>query len=99
MNLKGNQKAILKALGQKFEVIVRVGDKGVTPAVIASLNEALEARELVKISIQNPDRNYRKECVAQLAAETDSTVVNIIGKTALLFRINSDNPTISKKLK
>jgi RNA-binding protein len=98
MDLKGKQKAVLKSLGQKLEVIVRVGDKGVTPTVIASLNEALEARELVKISIQNPDRNYRKECIAQLAAETGSTVVNIIGKTALLFRINSENPTISKKI-
>jgi RNA-binding protein len=98
MELKGKQKAFLKSLGQKFEVIVIVGDKGITPNVIASLNEALVARELVKISIRNPDRVYRKECIVELAEKTEAAIVNIIGKTALLFRVNSENPTISKKL-
>ncbi len=99
MELKGKQKAKLKSVGQNFDVIVRVGDKGVTDNVIVSLNEALEARELVKVSIQNPDRAYRKECISELAEATDSLIVNIIGKTALLFRVNPDNPVISGKLK
>ena len=98
MELKEKQKAALKSIGQKYEVIVRVGDKGITPNVVASLNEALDARELVKISIQNPDRVYRKDCIAELAEKTDAVIVNIIGKTALLFRANLDNPSISKKL-
>ena len=98
MEFKGKQKAYLKSIGQTFEVIVRVGDKGITENVINSLNEALEARELVKISIQNPDRVYRRECIAELAAKTDSAVINIIGKTALLFRINPEKPQISKKI-
>ena len=98
MELKGKQKAYLKSIGQKFEVLLRVGDKGVTPSVIASLNEVLEARELVKISIQNPDRVYRKECITELAGKTDSVIVNIIGKTALLFKVNPEKPIISKKL-
>ena len=98
MELKGKQKAYLKSIGQKLEVIVRVGDKGVTDNVIDSLDEALTARELVKISVQNPDRNYRKDCIAELAEATDAQVINIIGKTALLFRINPENPVISKKV-
>ena len=97
MELKGKKKAYLKSVGQKLEVIVRVGDKGVTENVIASLEEALIARELVKISIQNPDRIYRKECIAELAEATGSIIVNIIGKTALLFRVNPENPVISAK--
>ena len=96
MELKGKQKAKLKSLGQTLEVIVRVGDKGITDNVIASLDEVLTARELVKVSIQNPDRVYRKECIAQLAEATDSLIVNIIGKTALLFRVNEEQPVISK---
>jgi len=75
MELKGKQKAHLKSIGQTMEVIVIVGGKGVTSSVIASLNEALEARELVKISIQHPDRNYRKECIVELAEKTDSEIV------------------------
>jgi len=98
MELKGKQKAYLKSIGQKLEVILQVGGKGISPGVIASLNEALEARELVKISIQNPDRVFRKECIAELAGKTDSIIVNIIGKTALLFKVNPEKPVISKKL-
>jgi len=98
MELKGKQKAYLKSIGQRLEVIVRVGDKGVTDNVIASLNEALDARELVKISIQHPDRNYRKECITELAEATEAQIVNRIGKTALLFRINPDKPVLSQKI-
>lgn len=98
MELKGKQKAKLKAIGQRLEVIVRVGDKGITENVIASLDEALTARELVKISVQNPDRVYRKECISELAQATDSLIINIIGKTALLFRVNSEQPIYSNNL-
>jgi RNA-binding protein len=98
MELRGKQKAKLKTIGQKLEVLVRVGDKGITDNVIASLDEALTARELVKVSIQNPDRVYRKECISELAEATDSLIVNIIGKTALLFRVNSEKPVISKEI-
>ena len=98
MELKGKQKAKLKSIGQKLEVIVRVGDKGVTENVIASLDEALTARELVKISVQNPDREYRKVCISQLAESTGSLIVNRIGKTALLFRVNPEQPIYSNNL-
>ena len=81
MELKSKQKAKLKSIGQLLDVIVRVGDKGVTENVIASLEEALTARELVKISIQNPDREYRKVCITQLAEATSALVINRIGKT------------------
>lgn len=98
MVLTGKQKADLKALAQHLDVIVKIGDKRVTPAVIRSLDEALIARELVKISVAHPDRNIRKELIAELAEASAATVVNIIGKTALLFKSNPDNPVISKKL-
>jgi len=98
MELTSKQKADLKALAQHMDAIVMIGDKGVTPAVIRSLDEALRARELVKISVSHPDRNVRKGLIAELAEASAATVVNIIGKTALLFKSNPDNPKISKKL-
>ena len=98
MKLKSKQKAYLKSLGQTMDVVVKVGDRGVSTNVIASANEALVARELIKVSITSPDRNYRKEAIAELARETESMIVNTIGKTALLFKVNPENPTVSKKL-
>lgn len=98
MKLTSKQKADLKSLAQNLDVIIKIGNKGVTPAVIRSLDEALKARELVKISVAHPDRNIRKELINELAEACAATIVNIIGKTALLYKSNPDNPVISKKL-
>jgi RNA-binding protein len=98
MELTSKQKADLKALAQHLEAIVKIGGKGVTPAVIRSLDEALKARELVKISVEHPDRNVRKELILELAEANAATIVNIIGKTALLFKSNPENPVVSKTL-
>lgn len=98
MKLTSKQKADLKALAQHLNAIIKIGNKGVTPAVIRSLDEALKARELVKISVVHPDRDVRKELIGELAEASAATIVNIIGKTALLYKSNPDNPVISKKL-
>jgi RNA-binding protein len=98
MELNSKQKAYLRSLGQTLKVVVTVGDKGVSKSVIDSTSEVLEVRELIKISISHPDRNYRKEAIVELAEATESTVVNTIGKTALLFKENPENPVVSKKM-
>ena len=98
MELTNKQKAKLKSMAQHLNAIVRIGDKGVTPTVINSMNEALKARELVKFSVAHSDRNVRKELIRELAEASDAILVNIIGKTALLFKVNPDNPVVSKTL-
>ncbi|MEA2095826.1 MAG: YhbY family RNA-binding protein [Candidatus Cloacimonadota bacterium] len=98
MELTNKQKAKLKSIAQHLNAIVRIGDKGVTPTVISSMNEALKARELVKFSVAHSDRNVRKELIHELAEASDAILVNIIGKTGLLFKVNSDNPIVSKDL-
>lgn len=98
MKLTSKQKAKLKSIGQTSKVMVQVGDKGVTENVVKSLNEALEAHELIKVSIQHPHRDIRKEMIAELAEKSESQIVNIIGKTALLFKENAENRVISNKI-
>ena len=85
-------------MAQHLDAIVRIGDKGVTPTVISSMNEALKTRELVKFSVAHTDRNVRKELIKELAEASEAILVNIIGKTALLFKVNPKNPIISEKL-
>ncbi|MCF7857722.1 MAG: YhbY family RNA-binding protein [Candidatus Cloacimonetes bacterium] len=98
MELTNKQRSKLKAIAQNMDVVVKVGNKGITQNVINSLQEALEARELIKISIAHQDREVRKETALQLAEASDSTLVNMIGKTALLFKINWKSPIISKEI-
>jgi len=98
MELTNKQKAKLKSIAQHLDAIVKIGDKGVTPTVVSSMNEALKARELVKFSVAHSDRNVRKEMIIELAESTEAILVNIIGKTGLLFKVNPENPVISKTL-
>lgn len=98
MELTNKQKAKLKSMAQHLNAIVRIGDKGVTITVVDSMNEALKARELVKFSVAHSDRKVRKEMIVELAKATDAILVNIIGKTGLLFKVNLENPIISEKL-
>lgn len=98
MELNNKQKAKLKAIAQHLDAIVKVGEKGITENVVNSLNEALEARELVKISVAHSDRKVRKEMMIELAEATESILVNTIGKTGLYFRVNLRNPIVSTKL-
>ncbi len=98
MELTGKQKRKLKSLGQTLKVIVQIGEKGITTSVIKSLNEALEAHEMVKISVQHDHRDIRREIIAELAEKTGSQIINTIGKTALLFKENPEKPVTSQKL-
>jgi len=98
MELNNKQKAKLKAIAQHLDAIVKIGDKGVSKTVIISMTEALVARELVKFSVAHSDRKVRKEMMIELAEATDAILVNIIGKTGLLFKVNPENPIISEKL-
>jgi len=98
MELTNKQKAKLKSIAQHLDAIVKIGEKGITPNVVSSVNEALKARELVKFSVAHSDRKVRKEMMIELAKATEAILVNIIGKTGLLFKVNPENPIISKTL-
>lgn len=86
MNLTSKQRAYLKGLAQKEDSILFIGKESLTPENTKSIDEALAARELVKISVQ-------KNClddihgIAETAAErTGSTVVQVIGRKIVLYR-------------
>ncbi len=97
MEYTGKQKSYLKGLANEMDVIVKVGDKGITDNLVKSLDEALTKRELVKASNSNLERNERVEVANKLAKATNSILINIIGKTMLYYRENPDNPTVSEK--
>ncbi|HCX72716.1 MAG TPA: ribosome assembly RNA-binding protein YhbY [Candidatus Cloacimonas sp.] len=98
MELTGKQKAYLKGIGNGLDDIVKVGSNGITKSVIKSLDEALTARELVKVSVNSHERDYRKKAVEELVLQTGAKLVSIKGKAALIFRENPENRQISDKL-
>jgi RNA-binding protein len=94
MTLDGKKRRKLRALGHHLSVVVQVGHEGVTPGLLAALEQALWDHELVKVKLASEDREVRKEQVAALAEGTGSEVAQVLGRTALLYKPNPDEPRI-----
>ena len=80
------QRSYLKGLAMTTEQILSLGKSSLTPEFTKAVDEALEARELIKIHVlQNCDDDI-KEMAAMLGERTHSEVVQVIGKMIVLYR-------------
>ena len=92
--MKGRERAELRAEAHHLNPTVHVGQQGLTPSLISSLDDALRTRELVKVKLTTKDIIKPQDAANALALATNSAVVQVIGRTATLFR---ENPDIEKK--
>ncbi|HYV97104.1 MAG TPA: ribosome assembly RNA-binding protein YhbY [Gemmatimonadaceae bacterium] len=88
MSLTGKDRAGFRAEAHHLDPLVHVGQHGLTPALVRSLDDALRTRELVKISVSRTAPERAKELAPQLAQRTQSEVIQVIGRTLTLFRHN-----------
>lgn len=92
--MKGRERAELRAEAHHLNPTVHIGQHGLTPAVIGSLDDALRTRELVKVKLGNKDDVKPKDVANSLALATNAAVVQVIGRTATFFR---ENPGLAKR--
>lgn len=92
--LTSKQRAKLKSIATTTESILQVGKGGIGEQLIIQVNDALEARELIKLHVLETAPQPTGELAAQLAEATKSEVVQIIGRRVVLFRRNNKNPQI-----
>ncbi len=92
--MKGKERAELRSEAHHLNPTVHVGQHGLTPTLVGALEDALRTRELVKVKLGNKDDVKPKEMANSLATATNSLVVQVIGRTATLFR---ENPDLDKK--
>ncbi|MFL5575086.1 MAG: ribosome assembly RNA-binding protein YhbY [Gemmatimonadaceae bacterium] len=90
--LSGKDRASLRAEAHHLTPTVHVGQHGLTPAVIQSLDDALRTRELVKVQLGRQVDVKARDAAQALAIATGASVVQVIGKTATLYRENPDLP-------
>ena len=88
--MTSKQRAFLKSLAMTTEPAVRIGKESLTPEVVKSVSEALEANELVKIAVLNNCFDDCKELSLKLAQRTRSSVVQIIGRRIVLYKEAED---------
>jgi RNA-binding protein len=91
-SLSGKDRAALRAEAHHLTPTVHVGQHGLSPTLVQSLDDALRTRELVKVQLGRQVELKAKEAAQSLAEATGSSVVQVIGKTVTLYRENPEIP-------
>ena len=84
--MTSKQRSYLKSLAMKEEAILQIGKGSISPELTESVREALDARELIKISILQNCMDDPAEMAALLADRTRSEIVQIIGHKIVLYK-------------
>lgn len=88
------QRAYLKGLAMNIDPIFQVGKASLTPELTKALDEALEKRELIKVSVLNNCMDDPREIASVVAERTRSEVVQVIGKKIVLYRESKEHKKI-----
>jgi len=86
VTLSSRDRAGLKARAHALEPVVRIGHAGITPELVAEVDRALAAHELIKVSIAAADRAERVTLGDALAERVDAAPVHRVGKILILWR-------------
>lgn len=92
--MNSKQRAFLKSIAMTTDPILNIGKSSITPEFTTSVDEALEARELIKINVLKNCLDDPKEMAYMLAERTHSQVVQIIGRKIVLYRESKENKKI-----
>ena len=92
--MTSKQRAYLKSISSTYDPIFQIGKNSVTPDVILAVEEALEARELIKISVLKNCADDPKTLAQIISERTHATIVHVIGKKIVLYKPDTDNPKI-----
>ncbi|KAB2333942.1 ribosome assembly RNA-binding protein YhbY [Bacillus mesophilum] len=92
--LTGKQKRFLRSKAHHLNPIFQVGKGGVNENMIGQIREALEARELMKISVLQNCEEDRDEVAAKLSKGAHAELVQVIGNTIVLYKESRENKQI-----
>lgn len=94
MAMTSKQRAYLRSLASNITPVFQVGKASLTPEIVTAVDEALEKRELIKISVLKNCFDDPNELADMVAERTRSQVVQVIGKKIVLYRPAKKNPKI-----
>nr|MDD6334918.1 YhbY family RNA-binding protein [bacterium] len=92
--LTSSQRAKLRAMAQTIQPIFQLGKGGITPAFIAQVDQALTAREIVKITVLKTADMSAAQALEALCQATGASPVQSIGFKCTLYRPNPEQPVI-----
>lgn len=92
--LTGKQKSFLRSKAHHLQPLIQIGKNGLTESVIVLIEEALESKELIKVSILQNCGEDKKEIAEKLSQREGLNIVQTIGNTLVLYKESEENKQI-----
>ncbi len=92
--LNSRQRAQLRGMANGFDTIFQVGKGGICEQLLKQVDEALEARELIKLRVLDTSEETSRTAADKIAESVGADVVQVIGSRFILYRESKDNKTI-----
>lgn len=92
--ITSKQRAYLRSIAQTLQPIFQIGKNGVNDNQIKQLKNALEVREIIKITLLDTTPADKHSIVNEIAEKTGAEVVQIIGKKLTIYKKSTENPQI-----
>ncbi len=96
--LTSKQRAVLRGIASTYDTIFQVGKGGISDTLVTQVEDALRARELIKLRVLDNSPMDAREAAEELASKTGSDVVQVIGSKFVLFKRNPKEPVLDIKL-
>lgn len=88
------QRAQLRGLANSIDTILQVGKGGISETLIKQVDDALLARELIKMRVLENAPMFAREAAVELAEKTNADIVQVIGTKFVLYRKHPKEPKI-----
>ena len=92
MPINSKQRKLLKAEAHHLKPVIRIGQHGVTEGVVAETEITLDTHELIKVQVQQGEREERRSAIEELCQQTHAELIHSIGKIFILYRKREHQP-------
>ncbi len=92
--LRGKDRRYLRGLGVGLKPIVVVGKEGISGKVLNEIDRTIEKNELIKVRLLESVEGDRKDVARELAERAGVELIQVLGRTVLLYRRNEEEPGI-----
>lgn len=92
--MTGKQRRYLRGLGHHLQPVVQVGKEGLTEGLVQALDAALTQHELIKVRLGDAAGENRHGIGEALADASMAELVQVLGRTLLLYRRREEDPEI-----
>ena len=92
--LTSKERAYLRGLANGLPAIMQIGKGGIGDNLVKTVSDALEARELIKMSVLENCMETPRDMANALAAATNADVVGVVGRKIILYRESVNNKKI-----